>query len=221
MVGDLMAINMSEHIEKLKMYLDSATALDVMKKRVEDITAMLAIKAGEEDFPSRGVILREVSFMIKNKVRIIEAMTEASYLDTFRKAIKFLEKNPEPKPALFLKKFTYTIPVDVWHTTVNMGTGGSGGGGSTVATYGSSYGAGAAVAVGDAASGGSSSGSNGEVLASDGNGYASWSVGNETLDEVLRGYIPTTPNNPSDLGLTDEQFRSLFATPPPGEDGST
>ncbi len=118
-----MALNMSRHIEMLKVYLDAYDNPESMKKRIDSLEAVLAIKPGEAGFPSRQHMLMEVAFMVKQKQKIIDFITEPKYMDVFQRSVKFLEKNPDPpkkKPAkadaMAELYRAYTIPMTTYRS---------------------------------------------------------------------------------------------------------
>ena len=109
-----------EHIEELKVYLDSMSNPETMKVRLEAIEAALAIEKGDQKPPTRAHMLNEASFMLKSKDRIMKAVAPEKYLEVFSKIVSFLENNPpEKKPKK--KKVSKDLKKEVkWSATIGV-----------------------------------------------------------------------------------------------------
>jgi hypothetical protein len=84
-----------QHIEDLKVFLDSSNENETFTKRMSDIEAHLAKEKTDSNPPTHKSVSAELTFLVKSKGRITKAVGADRYMDVFCKLVKFLEQNPE------------------------------------------------------------------------------------------------------------------------------
>jgi hypothetical protein len=92
------------HIEELRLFLDSLTNPEAMKKRMDSVIALLEAKGEDVQKPTRAGMSAEASFMLKNKDRITKAIGTDDYIVLFGRIVTFLEKNPPERKKKLKKK---------------------------------------------------------------------------------------------------------------------